>query len=153
MSPAELAARLGRRIVILGSPGAGKTTVARRLAAVSGLPLWSMDELYWEPGWRRPDEAAMGRRLGDVIARPAWIIEGNYERYLSPRLERADSALFLDVSPLRCLFRIVRRGWRRRGAVDWRFVRKVVWFSRRERPRMLTVLACWSGEGKVVIVL
>ncbi|HEX4423306.1 MAG TPA: hypothetical protein VH165_35595 [Kofleriaceae bacterium] len=139
--------------MILGSPGAGKTTLARRLAAASGLPLWSMDELYWEPGWRRPDEAAVARRLADAVAGPAWIIEGNYERYLAPRLARADSAVFLDVGPVRCLIRIARRGWRRGGRVDWRFVRKVAGFSRRERPRMLSVLERWSSTGKQVIVL
>lgn len=39
-----------KRILILGCGGAGKSTLARRLGAATGLPVVHLDGLYWQPG-------------------------------------------------------------------------------------------------------
>ena len=44
-----------KRILILGCGGAGKSTLARRLGAATGLPVVHLDGLYWQPGWLKTE--------------------------------------------------------------------------------------------------
>jgi len=39
------------RIAVIGSPGAGKSTLARKLGQALGLEVHHLDRLYWQPGW------------------------------------------------------------------------------------------------------
>lgn len=103
-----------RRVLVLGSPGSGKSTLSRKLSSALGLPLWSMDDLYWEAGWRRPREIDFLDRLAAVVQQERWIIDGNFDKYLGERLKRCDFAILLDISPWRCLWRFTLRAVRRR---------------------------------------
>ncbi|MEM6459194.1 MAG: AAA family ATPase [Planctomycetota bacterium] len=67
----------GRRIVVVGVAGAGKTTVARTLAERLGIPFVSNDEIIWGPGWRLKAEADEVRLFDAATARPAWTLDGN----------------------------------------------------------------------------
>lgn len=98
-----------RRILVLGCPGAGKSTFARILASRSGLPLFHMDDLHWGESWRRPDEVEWRRVLGEVVARDAWIIDGNYLPCLSLRLARAEMIIVIGAPASLCLLRIIKR--------------------------------------------
>jgi hypothetical protein len=67
----------GNRIVIVGSPGAGKSCFARKLRDRTGLPLYYLDRIF-----HRADHTTVGReefdaRLGEILVQPAWIIDGN----------------------------------------------------------------------------
>ena len=57
-----------KRILILGCGGAGKSTLARRLGAATGLPVVHLDGLYWQPGWVAMERAAWRRTVEN--ARP-----------------------------------------------------------------------------------
>ncbi len=65
------------RFHIIGGAGSGKTTLARRIAVITGGPLYELDSVGYENGAeaRRPLED----KLVDVHAiaeQPAWIAEG-----------------------------------------------------------------------------
>ena len=98
-----------RRVLVLGSPGAGKSTFARALAALTGLPLIHLDAHYHLPGWQEPDPAEWDARLDGLIAGGTWIIDGNFGSSLDRRLARADTAILLDYPTLVCLSRLFRR--------------------------------------------
>ncbi len=123
--------------------------LASELARLTNLPLYRLDDLYWQPGWQRPDPADFAERLGAVVAQERWILEGNHASTLEYRLARADGVVLLDLPPWRCLFSVAYRGLQRnsgdlstlpervrkqaapsghRPAIDWRFVRKVAGF-------------------------
>lgn len=100
-----------QRVLIIGSPGAGKSTLAHRLSALTGLPLYNLDRIHWLPGWiERDREEALGE-LRAVLVRDRWIIDGNYGSNLPVRLERADTVLWLDYPTRVCLKGVLRR-WR-----------------------------------------
>jgi adenylate kinase family enzyme len=40
-----------RRVAVVGSSGAGKSTFARDLGARTGLPVVHLDRPFWRPGW------------------------------------------------------------------------------------------------------
>jgi hypothetical protein len=104
------------RVLVLGCPGAGKTTLASRLAERTGLPLHHLDDEYWGVGWERLDERSWQDRQRALVAGQQWIIDGNYAGTVSIRAARADLIVVLDTSTTTCLARVLLRATRiRRG--------------------------------------
>lgn len=104
------ALRGARRLLLIGSPGAGKSTLGRLLAPRLGLPLIALDREFWRSGWVQPTvEEWRTRRVPELIARERWLIEGQYTATLALRLTRADALLHLDFPRLTCLARVLRR--------------------------------------------
>ena len=101
--------RRSRRILVVGSSGAGKSTLAARLGAALRLPVVHLDALYWNPGWRPTPDDEWDRKLPELLAADSWIMDGNYHRSLPERLRRADAAVFLDLPPWTCRWRVVKR--------------------------------------------
>lgn len=104
-----------QRILIIGSPGAGKSTLSRTLAGRLGLPHHPLDQLFWLPGWVERDRAEGRTELAGILERDRWIIDGNYGSTLPMRVARADTVVWLDYPTWLCLTRAVRRWWQYRG--------------------------------------
>lgn len=41
---------IGKRILVIGSPGSGKSTFSRKLAEVTKIPLVHLDKEFWNYG-------------------------------------------------------------------------------------------------------
>jgi len=101
-----------KRVLIVGSPGAGKSTLAKGLAARTGLPLVHLDDLYWKEaqlGQQEVPRSVWRQRLQDALDGERWIIDGNYNSTIGMRAARADTVLFLMPSRELCLWRVLRR--------------------------------------------
>lgn len=83
-----------RRAHIIGGGGSGKTTLARKLAAKTGLPLVELD---------------FGVDLAALTKEPRWICEGIYLYGLAPILERAEVIVWMDLPRRVAVRRIVTR--------------------------------------------
>lgn len=94
-----------RRVLIVGSPGRGKSTFARRLVARTGLPLTHLDELSWHPGWVRVERRHWLAHLSGALAGEAWITEGYSSSTLLRRAYCADTVVFPTPSRWQCLWR------------------------------------------------
>ena len=148
------------RVLVIGSGGAGKSTLARRLAARTGLPLLHLDAEYWQAGWVEPATDCWLARVDEIVASPRWIIDGNYGGSLPARLARADTVVWLDYPTRTCLLRAAGRVLANRGRVrpdmaegcpehfDLDFFVFIATFRRRVRPRLIRKLQ--SFEGKLV---
>ena len=108
------------RVLIIGSPGAGKSTLATELAKRTGLPLIHLDQQYWRSGWVETDKAEWCDRVARLTAGERWVMDGNYGGTLTLRLRRADTVIDLDLPTWLCLWRVVRRiiAWRGRTRPD-----------------------------------
>jgi adenylate kinase family enzyme len=152
-----------QRVAILGSGGAGKSTVATALGQRTGLPVVHLDPLYWAPGWvARPPEEFQAALLA-AVAGDSWILDGNvlWGDADDPRFARADTVVFLDLPRRTCLWRATKRRLRYRGelrpdlpagcpeAFDLSFYRWMWSFPRQVRPRVLAVLAGLGPEAEV----
>lgn len=105
--------RLPDRIWIVGPCGSGKSTLATRLATHLGVPPTHVDDIFHQPGWTQAAEADVHARIGAVVARPRWVIDGNYRQFRLPHVQRIQLYVLLDL-PLYVTFpRLVRRGVRR----------------------------------------
>jgi len=154
-----------QRIVIVGCGGAGKSTLARRLGAITGLPVVHLDREFWQPGWARPADAAFDARLEELLAAPAWILDGNFARTMERRFAAADTIVFLDRPTIVCLFRALRRGVLGRRVPrpdladgcpeqlpDLEFLRWIWRFRRRQRPVILRRLAALDHDVRIEIL-
>lgn len=106
-----------QRVVVIGCSGAGKSTFARRLGDITGLPVTHIDQLFWQAGWvERPKDSYL-ERLAAVVAEDRWIIEGVNASTLDLRLPRTDLLIWLQRGRLACLWRVARRVVRNYGRV------------------------------------
>ena len=106
----------GRRVVVTGMAGAGKSTFTRALSARTGLPAIVLDAHYWLPGWTEPTDAQWREKQKALLAGDGWIADGNYHATLDFRLGRADTVVFLDMRWWICAWRALLRGVRTRPA-------------------------------------
>ena len=92
-----------KKIIVIGCPRAGKSTFARKLRDLSGLPLFYLDRI-----WHKADRTTVTREefdtaLEQILSGDEWIIDGNYIRTIETRLRRCDAVFFLDYPTDVCL--------------------------------------------------
>lgn len=96
------------KIMVTGNAGSGKTTLARAIAGEFRLPVFPLDAVVWESGWRKRAADEKHAAIEALIRTPAWVIDG-----VSEAVEQAaDVVVFLDVPPLLCLWRCAKRNAR-----------------------------------------
>ncbi len=111
---------LGVRVLIVGSGDAGESTLAGVVAGRTGLPLTALDAHYWQPGWQPTPTDLWRPRVGELVAQPEGVMDGNDTSTLDLRLPSADTIVFLDLPRRVTIPRVLRRGGR---GGDPRYVR------------------------------
>jgi adenylate kinase family enzyme len=146
------------RLLIIGSPGAGKSTLAAEVARLSGLPLIHLDRLHWKPGWVESGKEEFDSKVSEAIAGPRWVIDGNYGRTLPLRLTRADTVVDLDLPRWQCVLGVLRRAIAYRGRsrsdmapgcpeqMNWEFVLYTLRFPGGGRRRIEHALRGFAGR-------
>ena len=103
------------KIAIIGSPGAGKSTLAQQLGESLDIETIHLDCYFWQPDWREKPRETRIEILKELVRKERWIIEGTYLGSSEPRLNAADTIIFLDIPLWLCLYRIIQRYNKYRG--------------------------------------
>ena len=158
---------IGRRVLVIGMAGSGKSTFSRALSARAGLPVIHLDVHYWKPGWVEPSEDEWREQQRGLLAGDAWIADGNYYETLDLQLERATTVVLLETPWWRCAARAFARGLRkpvgempegcddsvrRRLGDEWRLV-GVIWRNRRSEPERGRAMLSEHGRHTALHVL
>jgi adenylate kinase family enzyme len=153
-----------QRILIIGCPGAGKTTLANKIAARSGLPLTHLDKLYHDNRFNYAEDALAWRnRVQKLVDEPAWIIDGNYKSTFDIRMPRADTIIYLDYPTWITVARAYKRrihfrktlrpdmppNWKE--SLDATFLRFILNYRRRLRPQVLALLRHYAPDRQIYI--
>lgn len=75
-----------RRVMIIGQPGSGKSTLAREMGARTGLPVFHIDTIHWQPGWIERSTQEKTRLCNEVETKDQWIFEGGHSTTWDNRL-------------------------------------------------------------------
>jgi len=97
------------KIIILGPPGAGKTTMGKKLSRELGISLISLDMYFWQPNYKEPDLKEWQELNERIVLRDSWIIEGTYMKVIDPRINNCNLILYVNTPLFKCLFRAIFR--------------------------------------------
>ena len=147
-----------KKVIVIGSPGAGKSTFARRLRDLTGLPLYYLDQI-----WHRSDRTTVSRlefdaALTEIFTGGEWIIDGNYRRTLERRMMACDTVFLLDYPVEVCLAGAAARVGQAREEMPWTeealdpaFAQYIRDFAAEQLPYCYELLERY-GEGRQVVI-
>ncbi|MDQ2747323.1 MAG: DNA topology modulation protein [Acidobacteriota bacterium] len=151
-----------KRILVIGSSGAGKSTFSRRLGKIVGIEVVHLDKLHWKPNWTEPSKDEWQKILAEAVKKDSWIMDGNYSRTIEMRVAACDTVIFLDMPRVVCIYRILQRvafyyGKHRPDMAegcneqfDWKFLVWVWNYPNRSKPIVEKILKEYEGEKTVV---
>ena len=147
-----------KRIIIIGCPGAGKSTFARKLSDKTGLPLYYLDLI-----WHLPDRTTLSRdefamRLEKITSEKEWIIDGNYLHTMPFRLQHCDTVFFFDLPSDICLAGAEARIGKEREDMPWaencmdqRFRQWIVDFPTQQLPVIRSLLSEYKHRVRIIV--
>ena len=144
-----------QKIIVIGCPGSGKSVFSRALHERTGIPLFHLDLMYWNPDRTAVDSAVFQERLAYALRQPAWIIDGNYMRSLALRMQACDTVFFLDYPTAVCLSGARERRGKPRPDMPWTetadaedpaFLTFIQDFRAQRRPEILALLEQFTGR-------
>ena len=148
---------LGKKIIVIGSPGAGKSSFARKLTEITSLPLYHLDLI-----WHRPDQTNISREefdttLGKILVEDSWIIDGNYQRTLERRLDACETVFFLDYPVEVCLSGAQERVGKSRADMPWvedrldeEFSKFIIDFADSTAPQIRKLLEVYAKKQIII---
>lgn len=153
------------KIAIVGNSGSGKSTLAVQLNQILHIPLFHLDQYFWQPGWQRPNHDEFEKIHHALCDADSWIIEGMSSSLFDYRLERADIIIFSDMPLYVCLYRIFKRVLLNFGKVSfsnapgcperiphWGFLKHIWNFSMDQKPKIEELLHKFKEQKKIFVV-
>lgn len=152
-----------KKIMIVGSEGAGKSTLARKLNEIMGIKLFHLDRLFWKPDWECISKEELGAKIRSIITLESWIIDGNYSSTMEMRLKEADTIIFLDFPLWLCLWGVIKRKFMYEGKtrpditegckekLDWEFIKWILTFPLKKRKSIHEKIKKYS-EGRNIFI-
>lgn len=147
-----------KKAIVIGCPGGGKSTFARKLHSKTSLSLYHLDNLYWNADKTTVPKTVFLEKVQNILHSDEWIIDGNYGGSMEMRLAKCDTVFFLDFPTEVCLDGLAsRRGkprtdmpWVEDDTVDEEFVSFVKQYNEESRPKVLELLKKYSDKNIVV---
>ncbi|WP_019507741.1 DNA topology modulation protein [Pleurocapsa sp. PCC 7319] len=153
-----------QRVAIIGSCGAGKSTLAKALGGKLNLPVIHLDAYYWQPGWQESNQDRWLETHQKLVKGDRWIIDGNYGGTMDIRLTAADTIIWLDFNRYLCLWRVIKRYLEYPGKVrpdmaaecperlNWEFLQYVWNFPTLHRHRIIDKLSKYRANKQIVVL-
>jgi adenylate kinase family enzyme len=98
-----------RRIVVVGTSGSGKTTVATRIAKELGLLHVELDSIHWAPNWTEIPDEDFRKQVFEATKGDGWVADGNYSKVRDILWSRADTLVWLDLPFSVVFWRVLKR--------------------------------------------
>lgn len=147
------------KVVIMGSTGVGKTTLAKHMSSLFNVPFIELDNLFWLENWQGRTKEEFQAIVGAYASTDSWIMDGNYESVRHIIWRQADTLIWLDFSFATIFYRLIKRIlsraiskeivcgnnidngwvhlklWSKDSLINWLF--QTYWKRKREMPKMI----------------
>ena len=147
-----------QKAIIIGCPGAGKSTFARILSDKTHLPLYYLDMLWHKPDRTTVDRKIFDKKLKEIVLKDKWIIDGNYGRTLEMRIQACEAVFLLDFPVAECLTGVDSRIGKQRVDMPWietefdeEFRQWIIDFPKNELPIVYKLLDRYKSEKSIYI--
>ncbi|MCI8755117.1 MAG: adenylate kinase [Oscillospiraceae bacterium] len=146
------------KIIIVGSPGAGKSTFARKLRDITGIPLFYLDMLWHKPDRTTVTQEEFNNRLNGILQKDRWIIDGNYQRTLEPRLQACDTVFLMDFPLETCISGAESRIGKKREDLPWtelefdpEFKQWIQDFPKNRLPQLYEMIETYKDNKEIMV--
>ena len=147
-----------RKIIVIGSPGSGKSTFARKLRDKTGLPLYYLDMIFHNPDRTTVSREEFDLRLSEILNSGQWIIDGNYQRTLPLRFEKCTEVFLFDLPVEQCLEGAASRIGQIREDMPWveqefdpEFRQYILDFQKDQMPRINELIEQYKGSKAITV--
>ena len=146
-----------KKIIVIGCPGSGKSTVSRALHNKTGIPLYHLDMMYWNPDRTTKPKEEFRAALRETVKLPEWIIDGNYGSTLELRMEACDTVIFLDYPVEVCIAGVEERRGKPREDMPWietepdpEFIEFIKKYNEESRPKVIDLLEKYKEKNIII---
>lgn len=147
-----------KKVIVIGCPGSGKSTVSRALHNKTGIPLYHLDMMYWNADKTTVEKSIFLERLSAVLEQDEWIIDGNYGSTMDLRVAACDTVIFLDYPLEVCLGGIKERRGKPRSDMPWieteedaEFIEFIKSYNEQQKPKVFELLGKYSDKNIVIL--
>ena len=148
-----------KKVIVIGCPGSGKSTISRELHNKTGIPLYHLDMMYWNADKTTVEKSVFLERLSVVLEKDEWIIDGNYGSTMELRMAACDTVIFLDCPLDVCLDGIRGRRGKPRSDMpwieteeDWEFIEFIKHYNEQQKPKVLELLEKYRDKNIIILV-
>ena len=146
-----------KKVIVIGCPGSGKSTISRALHNKTGIPLYHLDMMYWNADKTTVEKSVFLEQLSAVLAKDKWIIDGNYGSTMELRMAACDTVIFLDYPLDICLDGIKERRGKPRSDMPWieteedaEFIEFIRNYNEQQKPKVLDLLEKYSDKNIII---
>ena len=146
-----------KKVIVIGCPGSGKSTVSRALHNKTGIPLYHLDMMYWNADKTTVEKSVFLERLSVALEKDEWIIDGNYGSTMELRMAACDTVIFLDYPLDVCLDGIKERRGKPRSDLPWieteddeEFIEFIKSYNEQQKPRVLELFKKYSDKDIII---
>lgn len=146
-----------QKVIVIGCPGAGKSTFSKKLHQLTDLPLFHLDLLYWNSDRTTVSKAVFIERLNNVLNLDRWIIDGNYGSTIELRMKECDTVFFLDFPVEVCLDGVKQRQGKARSDMPWtetedddEFLEFIRSYNTESRPEVTELLKRYCDKEIII---
>ena len=147
-----------KKVIVIGCPGSGKSTLSKSLAVITGIPLYHLDMMYWNADKTTVGKAVFLERLTLALKEEEWIIDGNYSSTMEMRMAACDTVIFLDYPTDVCLDGIRARRGKARSDIPWveneddaEFIEFIKTFKEKERPKVISLIGKLPDKSVIIL--
>lgn len=149
--------KLGQKIIVIGRSGSGKSSLSKKLRDVTGLPLFHLDNIWWQSDKSHISREEFDQKLDEILLTDRWMIDGDYSRTYEMRFQACDTIIFLDYPIDVCMNGIKERIGKNRTDIPWteqaldsELVKLVERYETDNRPVILSLFEKYPDVNRLV---